>query len=517
MLIVDHGGGLYRLVRAAQESAPSPFPVRLSDTGLFLSTKDHQPDPALIPYSVNADGWIDGAKAQRWIALPGESRIEYTSSGGWNFPDGSVVVQTLSLESEVGNPASSRRVETRLLTRQKGEWAGYSYKWDETQTDAVLVPSRGEERELIVRDPAAGNGTRAQPWRYPSRSECMACHSRAANYVLGLTELQMNKVHRYEAASDNQLRTLQHLGVLNKPPRKTPAELPKLANPYDETQALDSRARSYLHANCSVCHVEAGGSNSQMELKFTTRLERMKILEARPQHDTFGIDNAMLVAPGDPDRSILFQRLSRRGRGQMPPLVSARVDEKAVALFREWIRQMTPQQKFVRDWKAEDLLVLLPQVKAGRSLESGRNAFRQSGCSQCHRFDGAGGSVGPDLTGLSKRLSLHQILEAVIDPSKTIGDGYASAEIELNSGENLTGRIEREDEQTVVIRTLAAPETPMTLSKREIARRAVSKVSNMPTGTLNTLEEKQILDLFAFLMADGDPNHSVFQSDGAGK
>ena len=59
-----------------------------------------------------------------------------------------------------------------------------------------------------------GDGVRKQTWHYPSRAECMVCHSRAANWVLGLTELQMNKVHDYGKVRDNQLRTLEHLGVL---------------------------------------------------------------------------------------------------------------------------------------------------------------------------------------------------------------------------------------------------------------------------------------------------------------
>src|SRR5947209_20495193 len=58
------------------------------------------------------------------------------------------------------------------------------------------------------------DGSRRQKRHYPSRTECMVCHSRAANWVLGLTELQMNKVHDYGAVQDNQLRTLEHLGIL---------------------------------------------------------------------------------------------------------------------------------------------------------------------------------------------------------------------------------------------------------------------------------------------------------------
>jgi hypothetical protein len=68
---------------------------------------------------------------------------------------------------------------------------------------------------------------------------------------------------------------------------------------------------------------------------------------ARGHSDTFGIADAMLIAPGD-GRSILHQRLSRRGRELMPPLVITSVDEQAVALFRDWIG--AGSRAFVRAW-----------------------------------------------------------------------------------------------------------------------------------------------------------------------
>jgi hypothetical protein len=142
----------------------------------------------------------------------------------------------------------------------------------------------------------------------------MVCHSRAANFVLGLTELQMNKEHDYGGVRDNQLRVLEHLGVLRvnwmeetknrlrqeaeakgmtekqinealdkmtatrgqrEPVLSSlltvpPEKYRHLVDPYDATQDLTLRARSYLHANCAQCHVEAGGGNAQMELEFTT-------------------------------------------------------------------------------------------------------------------------------------------------------------------------------------------------------------------------------------------------------
>jgi hypothetical protein len=116
----------------------------------------------------------------------------------------------------------------------------------------------------------------------------------------------------------------------------------RLADPYDSHESLDARARSYLHANCAQCHVEAGGGNAQMELEFTMPKERMRIFDVKPLHDTFGLKDARLIAPGSPERSVLYRRISSRGPGQMPPLASAEVDQEAVRLLEQWIAAMKP-------------------------------------------------------------------------------------------------------------------------------------------------------------------------------
>ena len=150
----------------------------------------------------------------------------------------------------------------------------------------------------------------------------MVCHSRAANYVLGLSELQMNKVFDYGGVNENQLAVFDRLGLFSKSPVKLPDKLPKLVDPSDKKQDLTARVRSYLHSNCSQCHVEAGGGNAAMELEFTTPLDKMRIINVRPIHDTFGLKDAKLVAPGHPERSVLLHRISQRDKGHMPPLAT---------------------------------------------------------------------------------------------------------------------------------------------------------------------------------------------------
>ena len=342
LLVIDEGSGIYRLEPALSSSASMPrFPRRLSETGLFASTQDHAPAAGLIAYEVNAPLWSDGALKQRFIAVPGNGTIEMTPAHGWNFPEGSVLVKTFSLEAEPGNAASARRIETRLLTKQLGQWAGYSYIWDDGQADATLVDAAGLDRDYTIDE--AGGPPRMQTWHFPSRTECMTCHTRASNFVLGPSTLQMNRDHDYNGIKDNQLRTLQHIGLLRAPENNatiTPARLPHLVDPSDGTQSLDGRARSYLHANCAICHVKEGGGNALIDLDFTTPSANMRVIDEPPQHETFGIGAAKIIAKGDAAASVLYHRMSIRGQGQMPPLATRRADEQALHLLREWISQM---------------------------------------------------------------------------------------------------------------------------------------------------------------------------------
>lgn len=491
LLVTDHGGGLYRLVPAPPVERTVPFPTRLSQTGLFADTRTHRVAPGLIPYSVTASGWNDGAEAERFLAVPGEAKVGFAAGSAWSFPDGTALVQTLS-KAQAESP---RRIETRILLRQQGEWAGYSYRWNEEQSDAILVPAGGDEAILPPTDAGEARGS----WRFPSRAECMTCHSRAANFVLGVTGGQLNRDHDYGAATDNQLRALDHIDFFTNHLPKPPAELDHMVDPRDESQGLEARARAYLQVNCSVCHVEAGGGNSQMQLSAATPRDAMKLIGARPQHDTFGITDAMLVAPGDPDRSVLIHRLERRGRGQMPPLVSNRVDESAVRLLRAWIAGLKPSRPFVRAWRAEDLLPMLNTAGPPRATERGAALFREVGCIQCHRIGTEGGTVGPDLNGLSRRLAPREVLESILEPSKSVAEEYAVVVVATESGSVHAGRIEREDERSITLR-LAPPEETVTIAKAEILERRPSAESNMPAGIVNVLEAEEVLDLVSFVI-----------------
>ncbi len=338
LLIADHEGGIYRFA-ANDMKVTADFPKRLSQTGLFEDVVSEGPAPGVIPYSVNSPLWSDGAIKKRWLAVPNDQTIGFAAQGAWDFPEGSVLVKSFAfatLQADV-----NKLVETRLLAKQQGEWYGYSYRWNAEQSDAYLVEDAGSEETLdwVIEDGQAIDVR----WRYPSRSECMVCHSRAAKYVLGLSTEQMNRQHEYyhedrTLTEAGQIDTLAHIGLFGETWKTdTSSELAKLVDPYDESQDIDPRARSYLHVNCASCHVNAGGGNSKIVLDYFTTTEKMNLFEADPLHTNFGVAAAKLVRPTAPDQSVLFLRMSRRGEGQMPPLASFRVDTAAVELMRRWI------------------------------------------------------------------------------------------------------------------------------------------------------------------------------------
>lgn len=326
---VDHASGqIYQLERRPPVKEVTKFPRKLSETGLFVSVKDHKMAPGVLPYEINAAFWSDGAHKERYFALPGKAVVAPKKKGAWDFDDGAVTVKSFTLDMEEGNAASRRRIETRIVLKQENHWVGYTYVWNKAQTDADLVGAEGMDRTYVIKDASAPGGERKQVWHYPSRNECMFCHSRAAGFALGLTTRQLNR--------DGQLEAFAKAGVL----KERAADVAAYPDPFDAKLPLEARVKAYLQVNCAMCHVSDGGGNSPMELGYDTLMTKAKLVGEKPTHDTLGIADPLLVAPGDPERSLLLARIKRRGTYQMPPTSTNRVDTKGAALLTEWINSL---------------------------------------------------------------------------------------------------------------------------------------------------------------------------------
>ncbi|MEI7922768.1 MAG: PQQ-dependent sugar dehydrogenase [Planctomycetota bacterium] len=351
--VIDHAGMFYRIVPNDRTELNKDFPTKLSETGLFTDVKSHRFAAGVVPYAPAAPFWSDGAIKIRAIGVPGTESVD-TKSERWEAPDGSVTIKSFQLEMQSGEPASRKYIETRIMVRQQKEWTGYTYLWNDEQTDATLVDKNGLDKPYRVIDKSNPQGFRDQVWHYPSRTECMVCHSRAANFVLGFSPLQLDSNFNYgEGRTDNQLRALYHIGLLKneKGYERRKPDAPHLVDPNDKQQPLEARARSYFYTNCASCHVDAGGGNSLMNMDFKAKGHELRMIGVKPIHVFPEKVDARLIDPGHPENSVVYLRVNRRGNGQMPPLGSNVVDQKSVELLKEWIEKLTAEDAKIPEKK----------------------------------------------------------------------------------------------------------------------------------------------------------------------
>jgi uncharacterized repeat protein (TIGR03806 family) len=317
--------------------ADGKIPRLLSKTGAFTDTRHRIPTRALIPYDLIVPFWSDGASKSRWVAIPSET-IKFSANGQWVFPAGTVFVKNFDLPWDASDPSAKRRLETRLLVRDSaGGVYGVTYKWRADESDADLLP--GSLSEQISIKTATGE-TGRQPWYYPSRKDCLTCHTAGAGGVLGVKTRQLNHEFTYPTGvTDNELRSWNHIGLFG---RTMPANeldgLAAMAASDDSTRSLEDRARSYLDANCSHCH-HPGGTVAYFDARYTTPLNQQGLIDGPVLIDQ-GIDKPRIISPHDIWRSIAFMRVNTDGDIRMPPLARETIDQKGVALLRQWISSL---------------------------------------------------------------------------------------------------------------------------------------------------------------------------------
>jgi uncharacterized repeat protein (TIGR03806 family) len=336
--VVGYDGRIYLFDEPPDAPSPGEIPATISSSGLYADVVRQIPSPGIVPYSVNSQLWSDGAHKTRFIALPGTEQIEFSRDGNWIFSPGATLVKNFYLELEKGDPASRHIVETRfLIKRETGEaWDGFSYRWNEEGTDAVLLEG-SDTRTFTIADPDALGDSYEYDYYFPSRAECNACHTPATGYVLGVHTAQLNRPHDYGGSTDNQFRALGHAGFFTRDIGGEFVGFPRLSDPLDESADLETRARSYLDANCSSCHLPGGTGRVDLDLRFSTPLDDTGLIDVTVTLDNLDIPGAIRIAPGDPDRSILYHRMLDTGRRRMPPLATSRIDRKGAAVIRRWI------------------------------------------------------------------------------------------------------------------------------------------------------------------------------------
>ena len=193
-------------------------------------------------------------------------------------------------------------------------------------------------------------------------------------------------------------------------------------------------------------------------------------------------DDAVEAAPAE-ERPALRERLAAAVRSATPADYA-----------------LTAGRSVVREWTTDDLTMLAQKDTLKRDVTRGRKLFGAAGCFGCHTFDNEGGALGPDLSAIARRLSVRDLFEAIVEPSREISDQYGTVEIWHRDGRHFTGRIVNLTESGLhLAENLADPANVVRLAGSDIASIAPSRHSLMPAGLLNAFSADEILDLLAFV------------------
>lgn len=190
--------------------------------------------------------------------------------------------------------------------------------------------------------------------------------------------------------------------------------------------------------------------------------------------------------------------------------------EPARYLASQKIEPVDPLLKFSRprtEWKLDELTEALADLDHGRTLARGQQAFLVANCVACHRMNGIGYEVGPDLSKLDEKQTPATILKSLLEPSAEIKKEYATQIFELVSGQVVTGLVVEESAESVtVVENPLAKSEPIVIAKSEIDFRQASPTSAMPVGILDRLTREEILDLVAYLVSRGDAKAPIYHN-----
>jgi hypothetical protein len=242
-------------------------------------------------------------------------------------------------EFQAGDPESRRAVETRFMVRRGTRWEYSTYQWNDEGTDAQLL----DERKTVEFTIQEAGGSKVIEYLFPENDDCVICHGKAIDDVLGPKTGQLNRDRDYDGIVANQLVAMAEIDLfaLESGEEIDPEGELKMASPQQRRGTLEERARAYLDANCAHCHRPNGYASSSdhgLDLRYQVALEDSGLCD--PMRAFTQWTGMARVAPGNPDGSGLLQRFLVDGVLRMPSTATSVVDPLGASLLRDWIARI---------------------------------------------------------------------------------------------------------------------------------------------------------------------------------
>lgn len=483
------------------------------------------------------------------------ARAEYTMA----WPKNAVLARTITLGRLATTPdQSSKPIETQVLHHDGANWNAYSYRWDEAGSDAELVPSEGAEVNLRVRADAnaAGPGTREYTWRFQSRAECLRCHNSRTPVALGFNPRQLRAVekpqvealieaaivdanffeqdraHPVEAGREdaaarawlqvncahchtahaggsvaiflNQELAVAQMNAVNASPTQGGFGLsqPKVIAAGDPWSSV-----------LAVRIAKTGSGHMPLIGARNVDVEGLKLIEdwiarmpsdtpaAKPltatQWNAATIEVEMATLPGAMRvrRAIDDGVLDHALRALACRLGWASTDSTVQDIFDRFKPDELRERTLGLKIDAAAILRLQGDPIRGAKLLTAEGKL--ASCQACHLIQGQGRHFGPDLSRIGAQQSPAQILESILEPSKTVVPLYRPTVVTGRDGTSQFGFVRARGINEIV---LSGPGgTSMKVKIAEIAKEETQLTSLMPEGLLQGLTPQEAADVLAYL------------------
>src|SRR5262249_50411092 len=216
-------------------------------------------------------------------------------------------------------------------------------------------------------------------------------------------------------------------------------------------------------------------------------VERPAVIETLAMRPSFAAGLLDQIAAGRIPASDLSALQARQIRSFGDDKLTARLAE----VWGELRDSPEEKQQLIAQLKRD----LTSEPLQAADTRHGRGVF-QTTCANCHKLFGAGGAIGPDLTG-SGRHNLDYLLSNIVDPSAVVNKDFRMSVLRMSDGRVLNGLIMSQDQERVVLQTA---KEQLALMRSEIDEIKLTTLSPMPEGMLQPLKPDQIRDLVAYLM-----------------
>lgn len=304
----------------APSDRSSPFAETLDASVLFAALNPPKPRERFTRYHIALPPWRPGVSAERWIYLPKNRQLRVNKESEFEFPPGAIVIQQYVVE-KTGEPFETHIFWFDVARGHSRIARAAAYRWENGETELI------EDSEIIELP-----GDPAHRWLSPGAEGRLNLDLTVAGFVLPLSPRQLSR---------RELEQWNERGWLGrKLDSPALAGLPRLAALNDPNAPAELRVRSYLDVNCASCHRPGGPSRGNFDARFITPLHAQNIINGELAAGDLEIGGAGVVVPGEPEKSVLLERLSRNNAFRMPPISVNEDPQPIVGTLREWIEEL---------------------------------------------------------------------------------------------------------------------------------------------------------------------------------